>query len=108
MCRRRNKQLEYNKKNNIKPKSIIKAVQELDEFKNLSREESMTHIVAEEQFNYKVTPKNIDGIIKEIEIQMKEAADSLDFESAAILRDKMIELKNMKSGKSYKRNQSRK
>ncbi|MDR3274538.1 MAG: excinuclease ABC subunit UvrB [Endomicrobium sp.] len=104
MLRRRNKQLKYNKKNNIEPKSIIKAVQELDEFKNLPREESMTRIVAEEQFNYKVTPKNMDGIIKEIEVRMKGAADSFDFESAAILRDEMIELKNMKSRKSYKRN----
>jgi excinuclease ABC subunit B len=102
MNRRRNKQLKYNKKNNIKPKSIIKAVHELDEFRNLSREESMNHIVAEEQFDYNITPKNIDGIIKEIELQMREAADNLDFESATVLRERMLELKNMKSCKHSK------
>ncbi|OEG69443.1 excinuclease ABC subunit B [Candidatus Endomicrobiellum trichonymphae] len=102
MNRRRDKQLEYNKKNNIKPKSIIKAVHELYEFRNLSKEESMNHIFAEEQLNYKITPKNIGGIIKEIELQMREAADNLDFESAAVLRERMLELKNMKSCKHSK------
>ncbi|MDR3256843.1 MAG: excinuclease ABC subunit UvrB [Endomicrobium sp.] len=108
MERRRNKQIEYNKKNNIKPKSIIKAVYELDEFRNLSREESITHIVAEEQFDYKITPKNIDNIIKKFEVQMKEAANNLDFESATVLRDRIIELKNMKSGKSSIKNKRKK
>ncbi|MDR0800895.1 MAG: excinuclease ABC subunit UvrB [Endomicrobium sp.] len=104
MNRRRSRQLEYNEKNNITPKSIIKAVYELDEFRNLSREESITHMVAEKQLDYKISAKNIDGIIKEVELQMKEAADNLDFESAAVLRDKMLELKSMKSFKSSKRN----
>jgi excinuclease ABC subunit B len=103
MNRRRSKQLKYNKKNDINPKSIIKAVHELDEFRNLSREESIYHIVAEEQFDYNITPKNIDSIIKEIESQMREAADNLDFESATVLRDRILELKNMKSCKSSKR-----
>ncbi|MDR2457342.1 MAG: excinuclease ABC subunit UvrB [Clostridiales Family XIII bacterium] len=100
MSRRRKKQIEYNKKNNIQPKTIIKAVHELDEFQNLSRQKSMSQIVEEEKFNYKVTPKNINGIIKGLESQMKNAAENLDFETAGFLRDKMLELKNMKSGKS--------
>ncbi|MDR1259869.1 MAG: excinuclease ABC subunit UvrB [Endomicrobium sp.] len=99
MKRRRDKQIEYNKKNNIKPKSIIKAVCELEEFKNLSREKSINHIIVEKQFNCKITPRNIESIIKKIETQMKKMADNFDFESAAILRDKMIELKNMKAKK---------
>jgi excinuclease ABC subunit B len=103
MNRRRDKQLEYNKKNNIKPKSIIKAIHKLDEFRNLSKEKFMNHIAVEEQFNYKITPKNIDDIIKEIELQMREAANNLDFESAAVLRDRLLELKNMKSCKPSKR-----
>jgi excinuclease ABC subunit B len=103
MNRRRDKQLEYNKKNNIKPKSIIKAVHELDELRNLSKEKSMNHIIFEEQLNYKITPKNIGGIIKEFELQMRKAADYLDFESALVLRDRILELKNMKSCKSSER-----
>ncbi|MDR3307187.1 MAG: excinuclease ABC subunit UvrB [Endomicrobium sp.] len=100
MNRRRKKQIEYNKKNNIEPKTIIKAVHELDEFQNLSRQKSMAQIVEEEKFDYAVTPKNIDSIIKELESQMKDAAENLDFETAAVLRDKTLELKNMKSGDS--------
>ncbi|MDR1941528.1 MAG: excinuclease ABC subunit UvrB [Endomicrobium sp.] len=97
MGRRRSKQIEYNEKNNIKPKSIVKAVTELEEFRNLSREESVSHMVAQTKLDYEVTPKNIDGLIKELEDKMREAADSLDFESAAAYRDKMLELKSMKS-----------
>jgi excinuclease ABC subunit B len=99
MNRRRQKQIEYNKRNNIEPKSIIKAIYDLSEFKNLSREKSMSHIVVKEEFDYKITPKNIDIVIKKVEMRMKEFADNLDFESAAILRDKMMELKSMKSRK---------
>jgi excinuclease ABC subunit B len=108
MNRRRKKQIEYNKKNNIEPKTIIKAVHDLDEFQNLSRQKSMTQIVEEEKFDYIVTPKNIDNIIKELESQMKDAAENLDFETAAVLRDKMLELKNMKSGSLSSREKRRK
>lgn len=99
MGRRRDKQIEYNKQHNIKPKSIIKAVHELDEFQNISRAESTRNLLAEAQSEYKITPKNIEKIISEIEGQMKDAANNLDFESAAILRDKMLDLKSMKSNK---------
>ncbi|MDR3112818.1 MAG: excinuclease ABC subunit UvrB [Endomicrobium sp.] len=96
MSRRRQKQIEYNKINKIKPKSIIKAVHDLEEFSNLSREESVTNMVAESGLDYKITTKNINGIIKELEDKMRAAADSLDFESAAAYRDKMLEIKSMK------------
>ena len=107
MDRRRNKQLEYNKANNITPKSIIKAVHDLDEFQNISRAEGITNMVAETQLEY-VTPSNIDKIIEDIEDRMKKAADNLDFETAAMLRDKMIELKSMKSGKMPKKSNLKK
>ncbi|MDR1511575.1 MAG: excinuclease ABC subunit UvrB [Endomicrobium sp.] len=103
MNRRRNKQLEYNKKNNIKPKSIIKSIHEFEEFKNLSRDKSINRIVSEKQYKYKIPPKNIYKIIKDIEIQMKKAADNLDFESASALRNKMFELKGIKSSKPFNR-----
>ncbi|MDR0956479.1 MAG: excinuclease ABC subunit UvrB [Endomicrobium sp.] len=104
MNRRRKKQLEYNKKNNIKPETIVKAVYELDEFSNLSKRESISHIVTQQQFGCKITPKNISGIIKEIELKMKKAAEDLDFESATIFRDKILELKSMKFSKNLSKN----
>ncbi|MDR0823008.1 MAG: UvrB/UvrC motif-containing protein, partial [Endomicrobium sp.] len=103
MSRRRNKQIKYNQDNNITPKSIIKAVEELDEFQNLSRKENAQRMVSEEQQNYKITPKNINTIINKIEEDMKKAADNLDFETAAVLRDKMLDLKSMKTKTSGKK-----
>jgi len=100
MKRRRDKQLEYNEKNKITPRSIVKAVHELDEFQNISRAENTSAMLAEDQFEYKITPKNIDKVISEIEEDMKEAADNLDFESAAVLRDRLFEIKSMKSIKN--------
>ena len=102
MRRRREKQLQYNAENNITPKSIVKAVHELDEFQNLSREENTANILKEDQFEYKITPKNIDSVISDMEKNMKEAADNLDFESAALYRDKVLELKSMKVNKKTK------
>jgi excinuclease ABC subunit B len=103
MNRRRAKQIEYNKKFNITPKSVIKAVYELEEFRNISKKETMTQIVAEEKTAYKITPKNINTIISQIETQMKEAAENLDFETAALLRDKIMSIKSMKSFKCKKK-----
>jgi excinuclease ABC subunit B len=101
MERRRKKQIEYNKKNGIQAKTIIKDVHELAEFQNLSRQRSISQqIVEEKRYDYVVTPKNIDSIIKELEVQMKDVAENLDFETAAVLRDKILELKNMKLGTS--------
>jgi excinuclease ABC subunit B len=96
MKRRRKKQVEYNKKNAIQPKTIIKAVHEFDEFQNLSRQKSISQIVEGEKYNYAITPKNIDNVIKKLEVQMKDVAENLDFETAAVLRDKILELKSMK------------
>ncbi|MCL1972597.1 MAG: excinuclease ABC subunit UvrB [Endomicrobia bacterium] len=106
MSRRRNKQIEYNETNSITPKSIIKAVHDLDEFQNLSRAEGVTSVVAETQAEY-ITAANIDGIISDIEERMKKAADNLDFETAAMLRDKMLEIKSMKSGKKPSKKRQR-
>jgi excinuclease ABC subunit B len=98
MRRRRKKQIEYNRKNNIEPSTIIKSVHEFDEFKNFLRQKKSTmSIASKEQFNHKITPENIDDMIKAIEMQMKECAWVYDFESATVLRDRMLELKDMKS-----------
>jgi excinuclease ABC subunit B len=76
--RRRKIQLEYNKKHNIIPTTIIKPIQEKKvEIKDI-----------------KSVPKsNIPELIKELEKDMKEASDSLEFEKAIILRDKINKLK---------------
>ena len=93
--RRREKQKAFNEKNNISPKSIYK-----------SREEILkTTAVAEIKGTYSAKKKknrqNIielsDGspieMMRDLEIQMNKAALELEFEKAAYLRDKLLQLK---------------
>ena len=94
MVRRRKKQLEYNKKNKITPKTIIKAVSELEEFQFKAKETSQQMLVKQLNEEY-ISSKNINQIMKSLEQQMKEAAENLDFETAVIFRDKLKELKSM-------------
>ncbi|MBN1384635.1 MAG: excinuclease ABC subunit UvrB [Elusimicrobia bacterium] len=94
MNRRREKQILYNKIHKITPKSIVKAVSELEEFQYKAKRDSLT-ILKEDGIKY-VSKKNIHGIIKKLEKEMNEAADNLNFEVAAILRDKIFELKDMR------------
>ncbi len=98
MQRRRNKQLEYNKIHKIKPKTIIKAIADLEEFQAKVKDEKLT-ILSEDINETFVTKKNINEILKSLERQMKEAADSLDFETAALFRDRIKEIKAMRTGK---------
>ena len=89
--RRREKQNEFNIKNNITPVSITKNITSiLDyEFDN-NKEEKNTHSNAK----IKLSPEEI---IKELENKMKDAAANLEFEEAAKLRDKIkkLELKHL-------------
>lgn len=85
--RRRKIQSEYNKKHNITPKTINKAVREIIE----------ATIVAEEEAEYEdsFTDDEIESMIIGLEEAMIKAAEELDFEKAAELRDKIIRLKKM-------------
>jgi len=81
--RRRKIQLEYNKKNNITPQTITKKIGDIipvEEILNLEMKPLPTSKVA------------LEKIVKEKEKEMKEAANRLDFELAAILRDEIREL----------------
>ncbi len=96
MDRRRVKQLAFNLEHGIKPKTIIKAVEELEEFQtNAKREGLMLLRDAERPLN----AKDLPTIVAEVEARMKAAADSLDFEQAVLLRDQLFELKGMSASK---------
>ena len=90
--RRREKQNEFNIKNNITPVSITKNISSiLDyEFDN-NKEEKNIHS------NGKIKKLSTEEIIKELENKMKDAAANLEFEEAAKLRDKIkkLELKHL-------------
>ena len=82
--RRRSIQEEYNKENNIVPKTIIKEIR--DVISNISDLEP-------KKKEKKKTKLELAREIEVIEQEMKEAAKNLDFERAMELRDILFELK---------------
>lgn len=88
--RRRKIQLEYNKKNNITPKTIVKNIQDITEDIKKERERS---VKLELEIDRKLFEKNPSKLIKLKEKAMTEAVKILDFETAAILRDEIEALK---------------
>ncbi|MDR0291249.1 MAG: excinuclease ABC subunit UvrB [Elusimicrobium sp.] len=95
MDRRRKIQTAYNEEHKITPQSIVKAEFELKEFERDAMREGFREL---HRFTEIPTPDSLPKMIKEIEAQMKDAADNLNFELAADLRDRMLELKNMSVG----------
>ena len=84
--RRRKIQEAYNKENNIIPKTIIKDIKEV--ISNNIKETSKTE--------HKMTKKQRDEIMMELELEMKKAAKALDFERAMELRDALFEMQSEK------------
>ena len=83
--RRRNIQEEYNRKHGITPQSVKKAIRDITE---------RVRGVAEAKVEYKAETKSeLIKIIKELEKEMKLAAKNLEFERAALIRDKIFELR---------------
>jgi excinuclease ABC subunit B len=97
--RRREKQIEHNRLNNITPKGIRKSVQDIMETSVVpgagSRAARNRAAVAEKQGKYAVNidPKNLWKSIELLEKQMFQAAKDLEFEVAGKLRDQIEHLK---------------
>ena len=87
--RRRAIQEAYNKEHNITPKTIIKDVQEVMHSKETQQ---MTANYLKKK--NKMSKKEKDKLLSQLEKEMKLAAKALDFERAAELRDMLIELRN--------------
>ena len=95
--RRRTKQLEYNKKNNITPVSIKKNIQEIIE--NTAEQD---HVTVELENTKEMVGKDLDKHIKNLEKKMNEFASKLEFEEAARLRDEINRLRANEVGLSKK------
>ena len=98
MTRRRKKQEAYNVTNHITPKSIVKAVEALEEFTYHAQETALETVVRD-AVGKNISSKNMPAIITELEKQMREAADNLNFELAAALRDKVYAIREMNVAK---------
>ncbi|MBP6926278.1 MAG: excinuclease ABC subunit UvrB [Candidatus Pacebacteria bacterium] len=105
--RRRDKQLAYNKENGITPKTIEKRIHDIAESMDsdhdkavraeLEMDLSVIGSIETSQFGKKGKKGKkhpLEELIKMKEDQMKEAVKSLDFETAAILRDELKILRN--------------
>ncbi|HXZ29725.1 MAG TPA: excinuclease ABC subunit UvrB [Dehalococcoidia bacterium] len=85
--RRRQVQEAYNKEHGITPQGIRKAIKDITE---------RVQAVAETRVPYAVTSiskEEMAQLIKQLESQMKAAAKNLEFEKAAMIRDRIIELR---------------
>ena len=87
--RRRKIQKEYNEEHGIVPKTIQKAVRDRIRISK----KAGTDITEEEKDPESMSAAELEKLIKKLEKQMKKAAAELNFEAAAELRDKLIELK---------------
>ena len=102
--RRREKQIKYNKENNITPKTIVKKIQDIIEREDKVETSYELHFDFR-RFNdeVKIDPKKESkNYIKELEKEMKKASDNLEFEKAIEIRERINELKNSKSSNKNK------
>lgn len=88
--RRRKLQMEYNEKNGITPKTIIKKIQDITDQLQTEHDKAVKELVRLDEKMLSEDPKKL---IKMKEQEMSEAVKVLDFETAAILRDEIAILK---------------
>ncbi len=82
---RRKLQMEYNKKHNITPKSVFRAIKEKQKKDKIELIDDIENIPRDE----------LRLLIKDLEHEMKVAASQLDFEKAAKIRDKITVLEGV-------------
>ncbi len=96
--RRRELQLEYNKKHGITPKTIIKEIKSITDQMKTVHQETLDTLL---EIDIDLFNKNPKKVLKEKREQMNEAVAILDFETAAIIRDEIaIFEENLKKAKN--------
>ena len=89
--RRRNIQDVHNRENSIEPQSIQKAVHDITEsIKSVAESRASYRIVRQE-----MSRDDMFRVIKDLEVQMKDAARNLEFEKAAQVRDEIFDLRRV-------------
>ncbi len=88
--RRRRKQLAFNKKYGITPKTVKKDIKDIREMIGIEEDRDIRDVLKIEMIT---DPKDLEQVIKQKEIEMKIAARELQFELAALLRDEVKLLK---------------
>jgi excinuclease ABC subunit B len=99
--RRREKQIEYNTKHHITPRSIVKSVEEVmlsTSVVDARRDREKEEALAAELF----VPQGSDdpGLLKRLEAEMWKEAEAMHFEKAASIRDRVEEIRMNMSGRN--------
>ncbi len=91
MVRRRSIQADHNKQHGIEPQSIQKEVHDITEgIKAIAESRTRYNVVRKE-----MSRTDMFKVVKDLEVQMKESAKSLQFEKAAQFRDEIFELRRL-------------
>ena len=93
--RRRSIQEKYNKDHGITPKTIIKPITDVAAF---TAAEKVAEDAEKAVDARKLSPKQLDDLIKELTAEMKRSSKNLDFEYAATLRDRIKEIQAQAKG----------
>jgi excinuclease ABC subunit B len=88
--RRRKAQEEFNRKHNITPVTVEKGVRDVIETMKVAEEPGK---ISYDSNIEQMDSDNLESLAQKIEKEMKQAAAELEFEKAALLRDKLIELR---------------
>ncbi|MFD2304933.1 excinuclease ABC subunit UvrB [Enterococcus termitis] len=90
-ARRRSIQEKYNEEHGIEPKTIIKEIRELISISKTTNEKNEPFKI--DKSYHEMTRQEKADLLMKLEKEMKDAAKALDFETAATLRDTILELK---------------
>ncbi|MCG8617166.1 MAG: UvrB/UvrC motif-containing protein, partial [Desulfobacterales bacterium] len=96
--RRREIQEAYNAAHGITPATITKKINAFDYSMSEDTASDTASAVNEELAAYEGEVLDLDEVIRDLEYKMKLAAENLEFEQAALYRDKIQELSGMKTG----------
>ena len=100
--RRRDTQIEYNKRHGIEPKTIIKNIQDVMQGARARSTKKFIKIPKSIRKTFDPSkPEQISKVIDELEVKMFNAARDLDFEEAAKLRDEIKLVKEFNFGIKY-------
>jgi excinuclease ABC subunit B len=89
---RREKQLEFNRQHQITPRTVSRAVEQSLATRAIASRQA-EHVLRDASRDF-----DLEETLRELEAEMLEAADRLEFEKAALLRDQIRELKRSATG----------
>ena len=95
--RRRAIQEEHNRSHGIEPQGIRKAIRDITDRIKAVAEERAGYDATQGPVSYDIPREELVRLIKDLEQQMRSAAKDLEFEKAALIRDRVVELRKLQA-----------